>query len=130
MGMPMMDPDLPDGLDDLWEMQQKQRAMKHMMATNPGLAQQMAGHPGMAGQMGAPMTNPNGIQGSQYNGPLQRKDTGGPGSVRIWTNPNTTDNFRGPNRGPYQQGNGPLRSNFEENSVKKDKIMPLLNIIT
>ncbi|CAG2222723.1 unnamed protein product [Mytilus edulis] len=125
MGMPMMDPDLPDGLDDLWEMQQKQRAMKHMMAANPGLAQQMAGHPGMAGQMGAPMTNPNGIQGSQYNGPLQRKDTGGPGSVRIWTNPNSTDNFRGPNRGPYQQGNGPLRSNFEENSVKKDKIMPL-----
>ncbi|XP_063406822.1 uncharacterized protein LOC134690721 [Mytilus trossulus] len=129
MGMPMMDPDLPDGLDDLWEMQQKQRAMKHMMAANPGLAQQMAGHPGMAGQMKGLMTNPNGMQGSPYNGPLQRKDTGGPGSVKIWTNPNSTDNFngpnRGPNRGPYQQGNGPLRSNFEENSVKKDKIMPL-----
>ncbi|XP_052085366.1 uncharacterized protein LOC127722993 [Mytilus californianus] len=135
MGMPMIDPDLPDGLDDLWEMQQKQRAMKHMMAANPGLAgqmaanpglaRQMAANPGLAGQMGAPITNPNRLQGSQYSGPLQRKDTGGPGSVRIWTNPNTTDNLRGPNRGPYHQGNGPLRRNFEENSVKKDKIMPL-----
>ncbi|CAC5410129.1 unnamed protein product [Mytilus coruscus] len=135
MGMPMIDPDLPDGLDDLWEMQQKQQAMKHMMAANPGLARQMAANPGLArqmaanpghaGQMGAPITNSNGLQGSQYSGPLQRKDTGGPGSVRIWTNPNSTDNFRGPNRGPYHQGNGPLRSNFEESSVKKDKIMPI-----
>jgi hypothetical protein len=80
--VPYIDPDLPDGLDDLWEMRQKQTAMQHMIQNNPGLVANTM----MPGQ------NHRGIQGPQYNTPTGRQEIGGPGHVRVWTKDTSRNN--------------------------------------
>ena len=112
--VPYIDPDLPDGLDDLWEMKQKQKAIQHMIQTNPGL---------IANTM-MPGQNQRGIQGPQYNRPTGRKEVGGPGHVRVWTKA-TSRNNQNNSRSGWQQEyakNIPFRSNFETEQIKKENI--------
>lgn len=107
--VPFIDPDLPDGLDDLWEMQQKQSAIQHMMNSNPSLTQQMMSMP--------KNMMPNNIQSQgQQQGPVKKPS--GPGNVRIYTNPNTGQS-NGLQWNHHNTNSMPQGANYEQHQMER-----------